>query len=143
MKKTTAIRDIKVIEEELTKNGAGVLSFISEPEKIYQAASPFIYLDKNIYLFADAENEILHNIEFNTPVVFTITRTEIKKVQGFRTVSVTVFGLTKIVDDRKLKDEIKKIFEEKYNFSLAKFKSADKIIMINTEEIQAYKVKGE
>ena len=45
------IRDIKLIENELSDNFIGVIAHSLENGDIFQKVTPFVYKDKNVYLF--------------------------------------------------------------------------------------------
>ena len=137
------IRDINIIEGELKNAIAGLLSFTVSEDKIIQIPSTFIYLDKNIYIFFDEDSEIYETLEIDTPLSFSVIKTEKGKKTAelnftpvYKFVSVKLNGLNKKIDDAKTIDELNRAYSAKYYKNEAGNKYI-KIIMIDTEEIQA------
>lgn len=137
------IRDIEVIEGELKNAIAGLLSFSVSEDKIIQLPATFVYLDKNIYIFFDDDSELYDTIGLNTELSFSVIKTEKGKksaelnfIPVYKFISVKLVGLAKKIDEAKSIDELNKAFAAKYYKSEIHFKYS-KIIMIDTEEIQA------
>jgi nitroimidazol reductase NimA-like FMN-containing flavoprotein (pyridoxamine 5'-phosphate oxidase superfamily) len=153
MKKTvTQIRDIQHIEKELHVNPAGVLALNVKEDEIEQIATTFLYQDKNVYFFLDNDDELFENLKYGTAVKFIIVKNEkVKKStkQDFTPVynilSISVAGLIKKVDDDKLLASLKENYLKKYSSDSEdqeKPMKSNKVIFIDTEEIQAFEEMG-
>lgn len=154
MKKViTNIRDLKLIEKEFTKELGGVLTIQLDDEKIYQTATNFVYLDKNIYVFLQVDEDFYQQIKFEHFGCFTVHRSE-NKFKGqnlfaestYKLFSVTINGLLREVEDKKLIDQLIELYRKKYSpgIDLKEYKK-DKIlktILIDTEEMQAFTEEG-
>lgn len=146
------IRDIEVIEKELTACPSGVLAVILKNEKLAQLATPFIYLNKNIFIFFNDESELYSNLHFDSNVSFTIIKTgKAKKTKSmnyeptYDFISINVLGKIKSVDDQKIIEDIRQNYLLKYK----KFREGDfdfsalsKVIIIDSEEIHAIEETG-
>ena len=75
MKKTFQIRDLELIEKELSENFVGVLAVTLKNEKVVQTATTFVYMDKNIYIFFNNESEIYEDINLDINGSFIILKT--------------------------------------------------------------------
>ncbi|GMU97174.1 MULTISPECIES: hypothetical protein [Ignavibacterium] len=111
------IRDIKEIEKDINEALAGVASMLLDTDKIYQVATNFIYLDKNIFIYLDNTEEAFENIKFNSPASFSIVRTEKQggKEITYRLKSITINGEIRIVDEQKVIEQIKEMYRSKYS----------------------------
>lgn len=147
------IRDLKVIEKELTKEHSGVLTVQLDDEKIFQTATNFVYLDKNIHVFLLIDEELYPQIRFEHICSFTINRFENKfKSQNlfaestYRLLSITINGVLREVEDKKLIDQLVELYQKKYsgNMDLKEYKKDKNLkpVMIDTEEIQAFTEEG-
>lgn len=151
-RKIIQIRKMEVIEKELNTNHAGILAVVVDNEKVIQFPTTFIYLDKNIYIFFDNENELLQNIQFGTKVLFTILKSDkiVKEKEldfepTYSMMYVSISGLIKRIDELKTITELQNTYLKKY-----KKKFSDKVdltyltnvVMIDTEEIQAFEEIG-
>ncbi len=147
------IRDIKKIENELTENSAGVVVLHLGEEKYEQISTPFLYKDKNIFLFFNNNDELYDDIQFDTFVSFTILRNlTVKKAKktgfnpSYHFCATRISGSIRQVDDPKTIEELKKSYAEKYsgksNKSELDFKVIEKIAVIDTEEINAIEEIG-
>ncbi|HSP86849.1 MAG TPA: hypothetical protein VLN45_01845 [Ignavibacteriaceae bacterium] len=144
------IRDIQHIEKELHNNPVGVLSLNLKDDELIQMPTTFLYLDKNIYFFLDDNAELYENLKLETDVKFIIVMNEkIKKnskidfTPMYNVISVSIAGLLKKVDDEKLMNLVRKNYVKKYS-SKSDEKSflSNKIVFIDTEEIQAFEEVG-
>lgn len=154
MKKVISnIRDLKLIEKELSKELNGVLAIQLDDEKIYQAATNFVYLDKNIHVFLQIEEDLYQQIRFNHYGIFTIHRFENKfKAQSlfaestYKLFSITINGTLREVEDKKLVDQLIELYHKKYssNIELKEYRKEKNLkpIMIDTEEMQAFTEEG-
>ena len=141
----TQIRDIEIIEKELAACPAGIVALMLNNDKLYQFTTPYLYLDKNIYIFFEDESELFQNLHFDSNVSFTIIKNEkVKKIKNFTPtygiLSINILGKIKIVDDQKIMEDVRQHYLSKYKknlegeFDLTFLK---KIIVIDTEEIHA------
>lgn len=154
MKKVISyIRDLKQIEEELIGGFSGVIAFQLDNEKIHQIASNFIYVDKNIYVFLQIDEEIYQKIKFGTAGSFTVHGFD-KKIKKhdlfaestYRLKSVTINGIVREVDDKKLIDQIIENYRNKYSDDLDMNEYNNeknlKPVIIDTEEMTAFIEEG-
>lgn len=154
MKKVIShIRDLKLIEKELTRELSGVLAIQLDDEKMYQSATNFIYLDKNIYVFLEIDEDFYEQIRFEHFGCFTIHKSESKfKGQNlfaestYKLFSININGMVREVEDKKLIDQLVEIYHNKYSSSIApkEYKKGKtiKTIMIDTEEMLAFTEEG-
>lgn len=154
MKKViTVIRELKQIESELVRENCGVLSVLLEDEKLYQVAGNFVYTDKNIYVFLNIEDDIYQKIKFGNAGSFTIHRFEGKPDSNglftestYNLLSVTINGIFREVEDKKMIDQIIENYRAKYsNNADPKEYSIDKNlkpVLIDTEEMTAFTEEG-
>jgi general stress protein 26 len=148
-KKVQQIRDIAIIEKELNLCPVGLLALYIEDEKLIQASTTFLYLDKNIYFFIDEASGLYESIKFNTPVSFAIIRNEAPRKNDnaiYHSVSIKVSGNIKIIEEQKIIDEVKKSYLAKYSKPGKEHVNSfaeSRIYMIDTEEIQAAEETGE
>jgi nitroimidazol reductase NimA-like FMN-containing flavoprotein (pyridoxamine 5'-phosphate oxidase superfamily) len=145
------IRDIVLIENELVNSSTGILALNLKDDKIAQLATTFLYQDKNVYFFFNDSDEEFEDIKFETDVSFTIVKNyKIKKTQKsdfnptYNIFSISVSGLIKEVDDQKSADILRKNYLRKYSAPDKKEKTLkfNKVVFIDTEEIQAYEETG-
>ncbi len=146
------IRDLDLIESELKSNPAGVFAVELENEKVAQIATTFLYLDKNIYIFFNKEDEFYNGIQFDVEVTFTILRYGNAEKQksvdfdpAYNLFSISVKGIVKKVEEIKLIDDLRKNYINKYqksSDSKIDYSILSKVIMIDTEEIQAVEETG-
>lgn len=142
------IRDIQEIEKDINESLAGVASMLLDNDKIYQIPTNFVYLDKNIFIYLNKDEEKFESLKFNSPASFSIIRPE--KHSGkeitYRLKSITINGEIRIVDEQKLIDQIRDMYRSKYSARL----SADKyevpenfiVCIIDTSEIKALIEEG-
>ena len=146
------IRDLELIEKELSSNPAGVLALMLDNEKVSQIATTFLYLDKNIFIFFGNDDELFDKIQFETNVTFTILKYgKIKKEKNmvfeptYNLFSISISGLVKKVDEPKLLEELQQNYISKYKKSVEEkidLSTISKAIIIDTEEIQAFEETG-
>ncbi|MFO7527163.1 MAG: pyridoxamine 5'-phosphate oxidase family protein [Ignavibacteriaceae bacterium] len=154
MKKViSSIRDLKLIEKELIKEHSGAISIQLDDERIYQLASNFVYLDKNIYVFLQVDEDLYQQLRFGYSGSFTIHKFDNKFKEHdlfaestYRLTSVTVNGVVREVEDKKLVDQIFELYNKKYSSNIAlKEYMKEKIlkpVMIDTEELLAFNEEG-
>ena len=145
------IRDIQHIEKELHTNPVGVLALNLKDDELVQTATTFLYQDKNVYFFLDDKDELFENLKFETDVKFILVKNEkLKKnkldfTPVYNILSISIAGLIKKVDDDKLLILIKKNYLKKYSSKVEekeKSLKSNKVIFIDTEEIQAFEEMG-
>jgi len=146
------IRDLDLIENELKSNPAGVFALGIENEKVAQIATTFLYLDKNIYIFFNEEDEFYNSIQFDVGVTFTILRygnaNKPKSVDfdpSYNLFSISVKGIVKKVEEAKLIEDLRKNYINKYQKNIEgkiDYSILSKVILIDTEEIQAVEETG-
>ena len=145
------IRDIVHIENELINSSSGVLALNLKDDKITQLATTFLYQDKNVYFFFKDSDEEFEDLKFETGVSFTIVKNEkVKKNQKgdfnpmYNIFSISISGLIKLVDDPKLVDILRKNYFSKYSKpdEKEKYSKFNKVVFIDTEEIQAHEEIG-
>lgn len=154
MKKVIShIRDLKLIEKELTREPCGVLAIQLDDEKMYQSATNFVYLDKNIYVFLEIDDDFYEQIRFEHFGCFTIHKSD-NKFKGqslyaestYKLFSININGMVREVEDKKLIDQLVEIYHDKYssNIGLKEYKKGKNIrtIMIDTEEMLAFTEEG-
>ena len=154
MKRTISqIRDLDQIEKELNSNTTGVLAFSIDEDKIVQVATPYLYLDKNVYIFFREEDELFENIRFQSEVSFTVLKTEKKtkshktgSKDGYNIFSITISGLIKKLDDQKTIDDLTQNYLKKYSAgeeeSDGKPANLSRVVLIDSREIQAIEEVG-
>jgi len=145
------IRDIQHIEKELHTNPVGVLALNLKDDELVQTATTFLYQDKNIYFFLDDKDEIYDNMKFETDVKFILIKNEKLKrnkpdfTPMYNILSISIAGLIKKVDDDKLLASLKKNYLKKYSSKpeeKEKSLKTNRVIFIDTEEIQAFEEMG-
>ena len=147
------IRDIKLIENELGENFIGVIAHQLENGDVFQKVTPFIYKDKNVYIFYRDDSESYERIQFDTNASFTVNRNEkVKKggskefVSVYDVVTVCIKGIIKKVDEQKIIEEVRKTYLNKYSKDGAlgeeELAELNKLIIIDTEEIQSFEEQG-
>ena len=151
-KNINQIRDLELIESELKTNPAGVVALNHGSEKIAQIATPFLYQDKNIYIFFGNTDEFFENIHFNDYASFTIIKIgkpkkskDIDFDPTYNFFSISIRGTIKNIDDNKLIEELRENYLKKYKKAMEgeiNFSALSKIVIIDTEEIQAYEELG-
>jgi len=147
-RKYLQIRDIKLIEEGLTSSMVGVAAFHAE-DKFIQYPTSYVYLDKNIYIMFRESEDFYDLIKYGSPASFNVLRQEKQKktkttsTNENRYLSFTIIGSIKKLDDPKQTDECLTTYYAKYTYekvskNLKKNSALSQIIMIDSEEIQAF-----
>jgi hypothetical protein len=148
----TQIRDIDLIEKELKSNSAGIFSFLSK-DRICQTAATYVYLNKNVFLFINENEEFHLNIKADSEAAFAILKHDTKKLiprgeftPSYSLFSISISGTVRNVSDQKLIDESAAAYFRKYGKEPENRKiqelPAVKIILIDTQEIQAFEEIG-
>jgi nitroimidazol reductase NimA-like FMN-containing flavoprotein (pyridoxamine 5'-phosphate oxidase superfamily) len=153
-KVVSQIRDLALIENELSSGNVGSFAVVVEEDKIIQITTTFIYLDKNIYLFFGKDSELFEKINFESSASFSVVEAgkSIKKEEEFnfspsyKFISISILGIIKKIEDQKLSDEIKKNYLKKYSKKSTMTKKDHaafaNLVMIDTEEIHATEEAG-
>lgn len=147
-RKYSQIRDIKIIEETLTSAAAGVAAFHAE-DKLIQYPTSYVYSDKNIYIIFREGEDFYDLIKYGSPASFNVLRQEKPKkvkntsMQENRYLSILITGSIKKLDEAKQVEECLNSYFTKYTYdkiskNLKKISALSKIIMIDSEEIQAF-----
>ncbi len=146
------IRDLKIIEEELNNNPAGILALIYDGDKITQLTKTYLYMDKNIYVFFHKDDELFENLQWDTNAIFTIFKLgKVKKNNNldfeptYNIFSITLKGVLKKIDDPKLIEEARNNYVSKYKKQIKSqidYSHISKVVLIDTEEIQASEETG-
>jgi len=146
------VRDLDLIEKELNSNHAGVFAFISN-EQICQFAATYVYLNKNVYVFINETEELHFNIRLNAEGSFTIIKhkhlSRVKKEEFmpiYSLFSISITGILKNLTEQKIIDDVTNSYLLKYGKKTEELKnkisSPVKIILIDTQEIQAFEETG-
>ena len=148
-RKITNIRDMTVVEKELSVTEFGVIAISTVKEKAFvQFATNFIYQDKNVYVFID-DKELLRNIRYDFLVKFTILKSKkISKTEDadinplYQLFSVTITGKIREVEEKKTVKDVSQSFVQKYSGKLMVSGQAPelkgKLLFIDTEEFLAF-----
>ncbi len=153
MQKTVnQIREIEIIEAELASQEAGILALNINDENISQFATTFLYLDKNIYVFFNTDNEVYDSIRLDAPGSFTVVKQgKVKKGKkstsdsAYNFFSITITGLIKKVEEAKTLEEIRQGYLKKYkveNSGSSELSDLSSAIILDSEEIQAFEETG-
>jgi nitroimidazol reductase NimA-like FMN-containing flavoprotein (pyridoxamine 5'-phosphate oxidase superfamily) len=147
-RKLTSVRDMTVVEKELSQSEFGVIALSIVKEKSFvQFATNFVYQDKNIYIFID-DKELLRNIRFDSLSRFTILKNKkISKTSEsvnplYQLFSVTITGKIREVEEKKTVKDITQSFVQKYSGKLMLSgqipELKGKLLFIDTEEFLAF-----
>ena len=144
--KVKTIRNLEIIEKELNSISSGVMAVPLE-EDFELVATNFVYNNKNIYVFIQ-NKELFRNLKFDSITKFTaIKDTRIGKIikndkeRLYRLFYISVSGIIKNVREKKLINNIKQSFIQKYSGKLieseSKSKSFSRLVCIDSEELTA------
>ena len=147
--KVNQIRDLALIEKVLNKSKVGILAYRDDKGKINQAVTPFVYVDKNIFLFYE-KDENSDRIIFNSNVNFSVLKEEkisrenvLDFEPAYRFLQIWCDGIIKYIDDSKIKDAVIEAYFNKYNIKPEKEKkNLEKLFIIDTEQLQAAELFG-
>ncbi len=149
--KVKTIRNLEVIEKELESISSGVMVLTLE-EEFEQIATNFVYNDKNIYVFIQ-NKELYKSLKLESIAKFTAIKetTHGKKDKSdketiYNLFYISVSGILKNVREKKLINNIKQSFIQKYSGRLIesdnRSKSFSRLICIDTEELTATEETG-
>lgn len=147
-KKLKVIRDLSLVEKELSSAQGGVISVLLKKESFTQFATNFIYQNKNIFFYVDNE-ELLRTIKLDSLAKFTILKDKNvtkelmeKKDPLYRLFSVVVTGVIREAEEQKTITNIAQSFIEKYSGKLIRDEketpSPGKLLFVDSEELLAF-----
>jgi len=147
-KKTIVIRDLSLVEKELSSAQGGVVSVSLRKDTFAQFATNFVYQNKNIFFYLDNE-ELLRTIKFDAMAKFTILKDKNvtnelieKKDPLFRLFSIVVTGVIREAEEQKTIKDIAQSFIEKYSGKLIlsekETKTKGKLLIVDSEELLAF-----
>lgn len=149
--KVKTIRNLEVIEKELNSISSGVMALPLE-EDFEQIGTNFVYHNKNIYVFIQ-NKELYKDLKLESITKFTAIRetTSRKKNKNdkesiYNLFYISVSGIIKNVREKKLINNIKQSFIQKYSGKLiesdSRSKSFSRLVYIDTEELTATEETG-
>jgi len=149
--KVKTIRNLEVIEKELDSISSGVMVLPLE-EDFEQIATNFVYHDKNIYVFIQ-NKELYKNLKLESIAKFTAIKdtahgkkNKSDKENIYSLFYISVSGIIKNVREKKLINNIKQSFIQKYSGKLiesdSRSKSFLRLVFIDTEELTATEETG-
>ncbi len=147
-KKLKVIRDLSLVEKELSSAQGGVISVLLKKESFTQFATNFVYQNKNIFFYVDNE-ELLRTIKLDSLAKFTILKDKNvtkelmeKKDPLYRLFSVVVTGVIREAEEQKTITNIAQSFIEKYSGKLIRDEketpSPGKLLFVDSEELLAF-----
>ncbi|RPI73028.1 MAG: hypothetical protein EHM47_06940 [Ignavibacteriales bacterium] len=147
-KKIKVIRDLSLVEKELSIAQGGIISVSLQKESFTQFATIFVYQNKNIFFYIDNE-ELLRTIKLDSPAKFTIlsdknvTKELIEKKNPlYRLFSIVVTGIVREAEEKKTIRDIAQSFIEKYSGKLLlpekETQTKGKLLFLDSEELLAY-----
>ncbi len=149
--KVKTIRKLEVIEKELNSISSGAMALPLE-EDFEQIATNFVYSNKNVYVFIQ-NKELYKNLKLDSIAKFTaIKNTRLGKKNKndkeciYSLFYISVSGIIKNVREKKLINNIKQSFIQKYSGKLiesdSRSKSFSRLVCIDTEELTATEETG-
>ncbi len=149
--KVKTIRNLEVIEKELNSISSGVMALPLE-EDFEQVGTNFVYHNKNIYVFIQ-NKELYKNLKLESIAKFTAIKetTSGKKNKKdkesiYSLFYISVSGIIKNVREKKLINNIKQSFIQKYSGKLiesdSRSKSFSRLVYIDSEELTATEETG-
>ena len=149
--KVKTIRNLEVIEKELNSISSGVM-VLSLKEDFEQIATNFVYHNTNIYVFIQ-NKELYKNLKLESIAKFTAIKETASgkknkndKENIYNLFYISVSGIIKNVREKKLINNIKQSFIQKYSGKLiesdTRSKSFLRLICIDTEELTATEETG-
>jgi shikimate kinase len=147
-KKVKVIRDLSLVEKELSSAQGGVVSVSLQKESFAQFATNFVYQNKNIFFYVDNE-ELLRTIKLDALAKFTIlkdknvTKDLIEKHNPlYRLFSIVVTGVVREAEEQKTIRDIAQSFIEKYSGKLIRDEKETpfngKLLFVDSEELLAF-----
>jgi len=147
-KKIKVIRDLSLVEKELSTEQGGVVTVSLQKESFAQFATIFVYQNKNVFFYVDNE-ELLRTIKLDSPAKFTILSDKNvskdlveKKDPLYRLFSIVVTGIVREAEEKKTIKDIAQSFIEKYSGKLLlpekETQTKGKLLFVDSEELLAY-----
>jgi hypothetical protein len=147
-KKVKVIRDLSLVEQELSSAQAGVISITLQKDGFTQFATNFVYQNKNIFFYLDNQ-ELLRTIKFDALAKFTIlknknaTKELIEKQDPlYRLFSIVVTGVIREAEEQKTIKSVTQSFIEKYSGKLIlsekESQTKGKLVFVDSEELLAF-----
>lgn len=147
-KKIKVIRDLSLVEKELSIAQGGVVAVTLQKESFAQFATNFVYQNKNIFFYLDNE-ELLRTIKFDSIAKFTILKDKNvskdlidSKDPLFRLFSIVVTGIIREAEEQKTIKSVAQSFIEKYSGKLLlsekQAQTKGKLVVIDSEELLAF-----
>ncbi|GIK61124.1 MAG: hypothetical protein HND39_01515 [Ignavibacteriota bacterium] len=147
-KKIKVIRDLSLVEKELSASQGGVVAVSLQKENFAQFATNFVYQNKNIFFYLDNE-ELLRTIKFDSLAKFTILKDKNvskdlieKKDPLYRLFSIVVTGVIREAEGQKTIKSISQSFIEKYSGKLLlsdkESQTKGKLLLVDSEELLAF-----
>lgn len=147
-KKLKVIRDLTLVEKELSSAQGGVVSISLKKENFTQFATTFVYQNKNIFFYLDNE-EILRTIKLDSTAKFTILKEKNvteellqNKDPLYRLFSIVVTGVIREAEEQKTIKSVTQSFIEKYSGKLIRDEkesaSKDNLYFVDSEELLAF-----
>jgi|AP12_2_1047962.scaffolds.fasta_scaffold14331_2 shikimate kinase len=147
-KKFKVIRDLALVEKELSAAQGGIVSVPLKKENFTQFATIFVYQNKNIFFYVDNE-ELLRTIKLDALAKFTILKDKNvtkelmeKNDPLYRLFSVVVTGVIREAEEQKTITNVAQSFIEKYSGKLIRDEketpSSGKLLFVDSEELLAF-----
>ncbi len=147
-KKIKVIRDLSLVEKELSSVQSGVLAITLNKDNFIQFATNFVYQNKNIFIFITSE-ELLKTIKFDSPASFTILKEknntkELSETQNpfYRLFYIVVTGLFREVEEKKIINDISQSYIQKYTgkfiLNTKETSFLGKLYFVDSEELLAF-----
>lgn len=147
-KKIKIIRDLHLVEKELSSIQSGVLAVTLQKDTFTQFATNFVYQNKNIFIFIDNE-ELLKSLKFDAPSKFTILKEKNatkelrdEQIVFYRLFSIVVTGLFREVEEKKIINDVIQSYIQKYSGKLILNKkeavSFGRLYFVDSEELLAF-----
>lgn len=147
-KKIKVIRDLSLVEKELSIAQGGVVAVTLQKESFAQFATNFVYQNKNIFFYLDNE-ELLRTIKFDSIAKFTILKDKNvskdlidSKDPLYRLFSIVVTGIIREAEEQKTIKSVAQSFIEKYSGKLLlsekQAQTKGKLVVIDSEELLAF-----
>jgi hypothetical protein len=147
-KKVKVIRDLSLVEKELSIAQGGVVAVTLQKESFAQFATNFVYQNKNIFFYLDNE-ELLRTIKFDSIAKFTILKDKNvskdlidSKDPLYRLFSIVVTGIIREAEEQKTIKSVAQSFIEKYSGKLLlsekQAQTKGKLVVIDSEELLAF-----
>ena len=151
-KKIKILRDLSLVEKELSSIQSGVLAVTLQKDAFTQFATNFVYQNKNIFVFIDNE-ELLRTIKFDSPAKFTIikeknTTKELLNENNpyYRLFYIVISGLFREVEEKKVLNDVIQSYIQKYSGKLILDKKETalpgKLYFVDSEELLAFDEVG-